>query len=45
MKDLNGYITLFFNISQIGNYELRTQKILANQKNRKSSFRGKHLKG
>ena len=45
MKDLNVYITLFFHISQIGNYELRIQKILANQKKRKGSFRGKHFKG
>ena len=44
MKDLNGYVTLSFHISQIGNYELRTEKTLANQKKRKCSFYGKHMK-
>ena len=35
MKDLNGYVTLSFHISQIESYRSRTEKTLANQKKRK----------
>ena len=44
MKDLNGYFILSFNISQIGSFQLRTEMTLANQKKRKCSFHGKHMK-
>ena len=35
MKNLNGYITLSFHISQTGNYRLRTENTLANMKKEK----------